>query len=84
MNAKIIIAMVLATVMGVLTGCTLNSDGPAPGYVDYTPGYYGYKVGYDGTANPDIGYGPNADDTDFNHDSAVGYGGVNVYDYNQS
>lgn len=53
-----------------LTGCTLRSTSPTSTEVYYKP----YAVSYE----------PNPNDTDFQHNSLVGYGGINVSNYNDS
>jgi len=65
----------LITLLSSLAGCATNPNIPTSDYVVYRPGTgYGYN-------SYNVGYGPGDTDTDFNHDSVVGYGGVNVYDY---
>ena len=81
MKTKIIRVGLSIVFLTLLNGCTVNSSGPSSDDVNYRSPYQGHKIVYNG-ANYDVGYGPDADDIDFNHDSAVGYGGVNVYDYN--
>lgn len=78
MKNKIIMTSLMIIVLQGLNGCASTTY---PNDVEYRPGYLG-SVGGAGAANYNVGYGPDANAVDFNHDSSVGYGGVNVYDFN--
>lgn len=78
MKSKIAMTGLLVILLMCLDGCSANAGKPMTNYVDYRTAYVDQTSDYD-SANYDVGYGPNAVDTDFNHDSAIGYGGVNVY-----
>lgn len=69
MSTKIVTAGLCLIFMGMLTSCTIRSTSPTTTEIYSRP----YTVNYQ----------PNPNDTDFHHDSLVGYGGVNVYDYNE-
>lgn len=80
MKTKVLMSGVFVIYLVFLNGCA-NSNRPDIDEVNYRPGYVNNTINYQ-PANYDVGYGPGANEIDFNHDAAVGYGGVNVYDYN--
>jgi len=71
MKTKIIIVGLSFIVFGSLNGCAIYSS-PTSTEIEIQPHPPNYAASY--RANPN--------DTDFHHDDLVGYGGVNVYDYN--
>lgn len=70
MNTKIIMIGLSFILLETLAGCTLRSTSPTSTEVYYKPSAVNYE--------------PNPNDTDFQHNSLVGYGGINVSDYNNS
>ncbi|MDP3706278.1 MAG: hypothetical protein Q8R24_10320 [Legionellaceae bacterium] len=79
MKSKMILTSLgIAFLMFLNGGCATNSSLASTHYYDSRTGYIDQTTNYD-DANYNVSYGPNASDTDFNHDSSVGYGGVNVY-----
>lgn len=73
MNTKIVTTGLCFIVLGTLTSCTLRSTNPTSTNIYYQPYSVDYAV--------NNGSNPGDTDTDFRHDSLVGYGGINVYDY---
>lgn len=78
MKIKMLVISFMVIALPGLTACTTNTQ--YPNNVEFRPGYPG-SIGGLGAANYNVSYGPNANQIDYNHDSSVGYGGVNVYDY---
>ena len=64
----------------ILGGCTVSSSGVSADNMGYQPDAIDYTGAYQ-TNDSYVRYGPNINRINYNHNSSIGYGGVNVYSY---
>lgn len=79
MKTKMLMISLFVVSLTCLNGCATNKPSYDDGLI-YRSGYASQSMNYQ-AANYNVGYGPDANEIDFNHDGVVGYGGVNVYDF---
>jgi uncharacterized protein YceK len=80
MNLKLIMASLVVTLWGSLSGCASLSQQTTPEDMSIRPAYSNASMSYRQDSQY-VGYGPRSNSVYFSHDGAIGYGGVNVYSY---